>query len=88
MSRRVLKIDSGPDKPALEQSLAYENVRVEFVHEGSPFHAHIEHLEEQAEGFTFEIKGRILTGDLKGQTFQGIYSVGTRSGSLALGVGG
>lgn len=87
MTRRILKVNNGPDKPALQRSLAYENERVEFLLDGDPFHAHIDHLEEQAESFSFEIKGHILTGDLRGQSFQGIYSAGTRRGSLALGIG-
>ncbi|HML28507.1 MAG TPA: hypothetical protein PKE16_06670 [Hyphomicrobium sp.] len=88
MTRQVLKINDGPDKPALQKSLAYENKQVEFILNGNPFGAQIEHLEEQAEGMTFAIKGRITSGEFKGQSFQGMYSSGTRSGSLALGVGG
>lgn len=88
MTRQVLKINGGPDKPALQKSLAYENRSVEFILNGNPFGAEIEHIEEQAEGLTFAIKGRITTGELKGQSFQGMYSAGTRSGSLALGVRG
>jgi hypothetical protein len=88
MTRKVLKINDGPDKPELQKSLAYDDTPVEFVIDGNPLGAQIEHLEEQAEGFTFQIKGHITTGEFKGQSFQGMYSAGTRSGSVALGVGG
>lgn len=88
MTRQVVKISDGPDKPALQKSLAYENKLVEFMLNGAPFTARIEHMEEQAEGLTFEIKGHITSGELRGRSFQGIYSAGARSGSIALGVRG
>lgn len=88
MTRKTMKIEDGPDKPALQKSLAYDGEPVAFVLNGNPFNAQIEHLEEQAEGLSFEIKGHITTGELRGTSFQGLYSVGSRSGSLALGVRG
>jgi hypothetical protein len=84
----MLKIVDGPDKPALQCALAYPDVElVHFVLEGDATDAAIARIEEMAEGFTFEINGRLTTGVHKGEPFLGIYSVETRSGSIALGVG-
>ncbi len=88
MTRKMLKIVDGPDKPALQWALAYpDKEQVHFVLEGDATDAKIVRIEEVAEGFTFEINGQLTTGAYKGQPFQGIYSVETRSGSIALGVG-
>ena len=88
MTRKLLKIVDGPDKPALQSALAYPgSEQVHFVLEGDATDAEIVRIEEVAEGFTFEINGRLTTGTYKGQPFQGIYSVETRSGSIAVGVG-
>jgi hypothetical protein len=88
MSRKLLKIVDGPDKPALQWALAYpDREQVHFVLAGDATDAAIVRIEEIAEGFTFEINGRLTTGTYKGQPFQGIYSVETRSGSIALGIG-
>jgi hypothetical protein len=88
MTRKMLKIVDGPDKPALEWALAYpDREQVHFVLDGDAADAAIVRIEEVAEGFTFEINGRLTTGVHKGEAFQGIYSVETRSGSIALGVG-
>lgn len=88
MTRKLLKIVNGPDKPALQSALAYPgSEQVHFVLEGDATDAEIVRIEEVAEGITFEINGRLTTGTYKGQPFQGIYSVETRSGSIALGVG-
>lgn len=88
MTRKMLKIVDGPDKPALQCALAYpESEQVHFVLEGDATDAAIARIEEMAEGFTFEINGRLTTGIHKGETFLGIYSVETRSGSIALGIG-
>jgi len=88
MTRKILKIVDGPDKPALRSALAYpEREQVHFVLEGDATNASIARIEEMAEGFTFEINGLLTTGIHKGETFLGIYSVETRSGSIALGIG-
>lgn len=88
MTRTKLNIIDGPDKPALQIALASpDSARVHFVLEGDAADAQIVRIEEMAEGFTFEIKGRLISGLHKGQPFQGIYSVETRSGSVALSVG-
>ena len=88
MTRKLLKIVNGPDKPALQWALARPGKeQVHFVLEGDAADAEIVRIEEVAEGLTFEINGRLTTGLYKGQPFQGIYSVQTRSGSIALGVG-
>ncbi|MBN9248315.1 MAG: hypothetical protein J0I81_12885, partial [Hyphomicrobium sp.] len=69
-------------------ALAYpDREQVHFVLEGNATDASIARIEEMAEGFTFEINGLLTTGVHKGETFLGIYSVETRSGSIALGIG-
>lgn len=88
MTRKILKIVDGPDKPALQTALAYpDSEHVHFILEGDATDASIARIEEMAEGFTFEINGWLTTGVHKGETFLGIYSVETRSGSIALGIG-
>lgn len=88
MTRKMLKIVDGPDKPALRCALAYpDREHVHFILEGDATDATIARIEDQAEGFTFEINGWLTTGVHKGQTFLGIYSVETRSGQIALGIG-
>jgi hypothetical protein len=88
MTRRLLKIVDGPDRSALQWALAYpDREQVHFILEGDAADAEIVRIEAVAEGFTFEINGRLTTGVHKGQPFLGIYSVETRSGSIALGIG-
>jgi len=88
MTRKMLKIVDGPDKPALRCALAYPGrEQVHFILEGNATDAAIARIEDMAEGFTFEINGWLTTGVHKGETFLGIYSVETRSGQIALGIG-
>jgi hypothetical protein len=88
MTRKMLKIVDGPDKPALRCALAYPgSEQVRFILEGDATDAAIARIEDMAEGFTFEINGWLTTGVHKGERFLGTYSVETRSGQIALGIG-
>ena len=81
----ILKIVNGPDKPALQWALAYpDREEVHFRLEHDAVDAKIQHLDEQAEGFTFAVKGILTTGLLKDKAFQATYSVETRSGPLTV----
>jgi hypothetical protein len=85
MTGTTLKIINGPDKPALQWALAYpDREEVHFRLEDDAVDAKIQHLDEQAEGFTFLVKGVLTTGPLKNSAFEGVYSVETRSGTLTV----
>lgn len=76
-------IVDGPDKPALQRSLALpEEYYVHFRFSNDGMDAEILRMEEGADGFTFELLGRLASGSLKGETFDALYSVQTRSGWL------
>lgn len=81
----VLKISKGPDKPALQWALLYPGREpVHFRIEGEIVDAEIEEMTEQADGWSFGLKGRLSSGAYKGIPFHGTYSVESRSGTLTL----
>jgi len=83
-ARRYAIID-GPDKPALQSSLANTGEQdVYFRVEGDAFNAQILRMEEEVDGFTFQVHGRLTSGRYSGVPFRGVYSVGTRSGWFEL----
>jgi hypothetical protein len=85
--RRYAIID-GPDKPALQSSLANTGEQdVHFRVEGvgrDVFDAQILRMDEEVDGFTFKLQGRLASGRYSGVPFRGVYSVGTRSGWFEL----
>ena len=85
MAARRYAIIDGPDKPALQSSLANTSEQdVYFRVEGDAFNAQILRMDEEADGFTFKVRGRLTSGSDSGVPFRGVYSVGTRSGWLEL----
>ena len=85
MAARRYAIIDGPDKPALQRSLTNPGEEdVNFRVEGNSFDAQILRMDEEADGFTFKVRGRLTTGSDSGVPFRGVYSVGTRSGWLEL----
>lgn len=86
MVHTVLQITGGPDKPGLQWSLTQpgEANWVHFHLDDDTVDAQIEAMDEQPDGFSFRLKGRLTSGTLKGEFFQGLYSVQTRSGSMEL----
>lgn len=84
MAEQELTIIDGPDKPALQWSLTKPESEhdVHFRVEGDAFDAHILRMEEQADGFTFELAGLLTSGRHKDAPFKALYSIESRSGWL------
>lgn len=82
MANTVLQITEGPDKPGLQWSLTQETI-VHFHLQDDALDV-IEEMEEQPDGTSFRLKGRITSGVLEGEPFSAFYSLSTRSGSLEL----
>jgi hypothetical protein len=81
--RDVLVVD-GPDKPGLQWAVAYpeRNLRVHFNTDDDIFDASVLEMEELGDGLSFRLTGAIETGVMRGRPFQGVYSVGSRTGVL------
>jgi len=86
MTQRELTIVDGPDKPALQWSLTKPegDHDVHFRVEGDAFDAQVLRMDEGADGFTFEISGRLTSGQHKGAPFKAHYSIQSRSGWLRI----
>lgn len=81
----ALQITDGPDKPALRWAVAYpDREEVHFRLEDDAVDARVDHIDEQTDGFTFQLQGRLTTGPYKDRQFEAIYSVEGRTGSLRL----
>ncbi len=84
MADDVLVVTDGPDKPALQWAVAYpEREQVHFKLEGDGIDAQILRMDEQPDGFSFELRGIARSGAMSGRPFRGSYSVESRSGSLS-----
>jgi len=80
-----LKILDGPDKPGLQWSLTKPGeYNVHFRVEGDAFDAQIVRMDECSDGFTFELRGHLTSGDHKDCPFEAIYSVEGRSGWMKI----
>lgn len=84
MDTRKHTIVDGPDKPALQWSLAKPDHYVHFRVKDDAFDARILHMEEGADGFTFELHGRVASGELKDEPFDAVYSIESRSGWIRI----
>jgi hypothetical protein len=86
MTKDVLVVD-GPDKPGLQWAVTYfeRNVRVHFNTDDDIFDASVVEMEELEDGLSFRLTGAIETGAFRGRSFQGVYSVGSRTGVLRIG---
>jgi hypothetical protein len=85
LADQVLEITDGPDKPALQWAVAYPHEQqVHFATKGDGVDVQILRIDEVAEGFTFELRGILMSGVYKGRSFRGTYNVGSRSGSITL----
>jgi hypothetical protein len=81
MTSEKLRIVDGPDKPGLQWSVTKPGeYNVHFHVEGDAFDAQIERMDECSDGFTFELRGQLTSGELKDRTFEAIYSIESRSG--------
>ena len=77
-------IIDGPNKPALQSSLANTGAQyVYFCVKGDAFNAQILRMDEEVDGFTCRVHGRLKSGRTSGVPFRSEYSVGTRSGWFA-----
>jgi hypothetical protein len=86
MPNTVLQITDGPDKPGLQWSLVHpgEETLVHFRLDQDAVDAQIEGMDEQPDGLSFRLMGRLSSGLYNGEPFEGFYSIKTRSGSLEL----
>lgn len=83
MASHKLNIVDGPDKPALQWSLTKPGEHyVHFRLENDACDAQILRMDEGADGFTFELQGELTSGQRKGELFDALYSIETRSGWL------
>lgn len=81
------KITNGPDKPALQWSVAYpeRGQRVEFIVADEPVSAQIVRMEERGDdGLAFSLEGTVESGPHSGKPFSALYHVGSREGTLSI----
>ncbi len=84
MDTRKNAIVDGPDKPALQWSLTAPDHHVRFRLKDDAFDARILRMEEGADGFTFELHGRVASGEQKDEPFDAVYSIESRSGWIRI----
>jgi hypothetical protein len=85
MTVERFELVDGPDKPALQRALTYpDRVFVEFRTSGEVIDAEIRRMDELSDGFSFDIKGVVRSGQHKGRSFQATYSIEKRKGSLTV----
>lgn len=85
MAPRTFEITDGPDKPALQRALTLpKEVTAHFQIEGEGLDVSVARMEEQPDGFSFKLEGRVASGSMKDARFRAIYSIEGRSGSMAI----
>ncbi len=85
MAPRTFNITDGPNKPTLQKALMMpEEVTAHFQIEGEGLDVTILSMEEQPDGFSFKLEGRVASGTMKGASFRAIYGIEGRSGSMAI----
>lgn len=84
MDTRKHTIVDGPDKPALQWSLTKPDHHVHFRVKDDAFDARILRMEEGADGFTFELHGRVVSGEHQDEPFEAVYSIESRSGWIRI----
>jgi len=81
----TFEITDGPDKPALQWAVAYpDRQEVHFRLDKDAIDTRIDHIEEQTDGFTFKLNGRVTTGPHKDRPFEANYSIEGRTGTLRI----
>lgn len=87
MAPRTLNITDGPNKPALQRALMLpEVVTAHFQIEGEGLDVTIAKMEEQPDGFSFKLEGRVASGAMKGSNSgrstasRGVWHHGPREG--------
>lgn len=85
MAPRTFNITEGPNKPTLQKALMMpDEVVAHFQIEGEGLDVTIGQIEEQPDGFSFTLEGRIASGSMKGSQFRAIYNIEGRSGTMAI----
>lgn len=85
MAPRTFNITDGPNKPALQSALMQpDEITAHFQVEGDGLDVTIFRMEEQPDGFSFKLEGRVASGMMKGAQFRAIYGIEGRSGSMAI----
>jgi len=84
MSELELRIVHGPDKPALQRAVAYpeRHLHVHFDTEKDAIDAHIDKMQELADGTQFGLTGHITSGSYKGWSFNAVYDLTSRTGVI------
>jgi hypothetical protein len=72
---RALTIVDGPPKPELRWALANpdKDPHIHFATEGDPIDVHLDRMEEFADGTSFGLTGRVVSGSHKGKSFKAVY---------------
>ncbi len=85
MAPRTFNITDGPSKPTLQRALMLpEEVTAHFQIEDEGVDVSVAKMEEQPDGFSFKLEGRVASGSMKHARFRAIYSIEGRSGTMAI----
>jgi len=87
MSTKKLPISNGPDKADLLRAVANpdKHLHMTFDTPVDPVEVHIDVIEELGNGgTTFDVRGHISSGNLRGAICAGTYDVSSRTGRLVL----
>lgn len=85
MTKHVLQVIDGPDKPALQWALSDPaQEQVHFLLDYDGVDARILRMDEMADGFDFKIQGILVSGIYKSMPFTALYCVGSRSGQITI----
>ena len=84
MKTQSFEITDGPDKPALQRAVVYpgQGYTVVFKTNEHPLEVELTEMTERGDGFQFAIKGQLVSDGGPARTFEGFYSVETRSGRI------
>lgn len=84
MNTVELRITEGPTKPDLEWAVAYpdRHIHIHFGLVRDAVDAHLDTMEEQSDGTTFVLTGRLASGEYKGWPFRAQYDLTERAGIL------
>lgn len=84
MATQSFIILDGPDKPALQRAVVYpgKGYTVVFKTNEHPLEVELTEMTERGDGFEFAIKGKLVSEDGRSRTFEGFYSIETRSGRI------
>lgn len=85
MASSKVPVSNGPDKADLLRAVTNpdEHLHVMFDTAADPLEAHLDSIEEVGvDGVTFGLKGHVVSGNLRGAVFSGIYDSSARTGTL------